>query len=134
MYAFVDADFLHYYNLLVDMTNNRVVDATTHLKVQGILSQAKSLSPTFFCHNIPTHLYLLLPTVFQLYLSSHTIKHDVTHHLNTDSSPVHTQPHRLAPEKLATGRQEFEHMLEQGIIHPSSMQWSSPLFMVTKNL
>ena len=39
---------------------------------------------------------------------------------------------RLSPDKLAVAKQEFEHLLEQGIIRASSSQWSSPLHMVPK--
>ena len=39
---------------------------------------------------------------------------------------------RLAPERLKIARKEFEHMLDLGIIRPSSSDWSSPLHMVPK--
>ena len=47
-------------------------------------------------------------------------------------APVCARARRFPPEKLAVARQEFEHMLEQGIIRASSSQWSSPLHMVPK--
>ena len=43
----LDADFLRNYTLLVDMRHNRLLDSLTQLKVQGIVSQEPSLSPTF---------------------------------------------------------------------------------------
>ena len=46
--------------------------------------------------------------------------------------PVTARTRRLAPERLKIARQEFEHMLELGIIRPSSSSWSSPLHMVPK--
>jgi len=33
-------------------------------------------------------------------------------------------------KRLKAARQEFEHMLQQGIICPSSSNWASPLHMV----
>ena len=44
---------------------------------------------------------------------------------------MHT-PERLPPERLKIAREEFEHMLELGIIQPLSSSWSSPLHMVVK--
>ena len=131
----VGADFLCHYNLLVDMKQSRLVDSVTQLRVQGILSHTSSPSPSLFplqSTNIYTSLLFKYPTVFQPHLGTHTAEHDVTHHIQTNGPPVTARPRRLAPEKLAIARQEFEHMLEEGIIRPSSSPWSSPLHMVPK--
>uniref|UniRef100_A0A1X7VWW4 Reverse transcriptase domain-containing protein n=1 Tax=Amphimedon queenslandica TaxID=400682 RepID=A0A1X7VWW4_AMPQE len=58
--------------------------------------------------------------------------HDVTHRIITSGQPVHAKPRRLLPERLRIARQEFEQMMQLGIIHPSSSNWSSPLHMVPK--
>ena len=42
------------------------------------------------------------------------------------------RPRRLPPERLKIARQEFEHMMELGIVRPSSSNWSTPLHMVPK--
>ncbi len=60
------------------------------------------------------------------------VKHDVTHHITTSGPPVSCRARRLSPEKLTIARKEFEHMLDLGIIRPSSSNWSSPLHMVPK--
>lgn len=46
--------------------------------------------------------------------------------------PVNAWTRWLAPECLHTSRQEFDHMLELGIIRPTSSNWSSPLNKVPK--
>lgn len=46
--------------------------------------------------------------------------------------PVSARFHRLLPEHLKAAKQEFEHMLQQGIIRPSSSNWVTPLHMVPK--
>ena len=60
------------------------------------------------------------------------VAHDVTHRITTTGQPVHAKPRRLPPERLRIARQEFEHMMQLGIIRPSSSNWSSPLHMVPK--
>ena len=130
----IGADFLRHYSLLVDITNSQLVDSITQLRVQGILSQVESPRPSFFLsqHTTFTALIADYPTVFQPHLSCHSIEHNIVHHIHTDGPPVNAQPRRLAPEKLKAARQELEHMLEQGVIRPSSSQWASPLHMVPK--
>ena len=39
----------------------------------------------------------------------------------------------LAPECLRIAREEFDHMMELGIVRPSSSSWASPLHMVLKH-
>ena len=50
----------------------------------------------------------------------------------TKGPPVSTRPRRLAPERLQIACQKFSHMMELGIIRPSSSCWASPLHMVQK--
>lgn len=56
----------------------------------------------------------------------------VTHHILTTRAPVHCRPRRLPPENLQVVRMEFEHLLQLGIIRPSSSSWSSAIHMVPK--
>ena len=60
------------------------------------------------------------------------MQHEVVHHITTTGLPVHARPRRLPPERLQAVKQEFEHMLDLGIIRPSSSPWASPLHMVPK--
>ena len=53
------------------------------------------------------------------------------HHIHTDGPPVNAQPQRLAPEKRKATQQELKHMLEQGVIRPSSSLRASPLHVGT---
>ena len=55
-----------------------------------------------------------------------TVKHNITHHIDTT---VSARPRILAADRLKEAKQEFEHMMQLGIIRPS---WSSPLHMVPK--
>ena len=71
------------------------------------------------------------PDVTKPHYRNYSIKH-ITHHIATTGPPVSAHPQHLPPEKLKIARQEFEHMLQEGIIQPSSSSWSSPLHMVPK--
>ena len=61
---------------------------------------------------------------------------DVTRYRLVDATttgpPVLGRARRLAPERLEIARNEFNHMLELGIIRPLSSNWASPLHIVPK--
>ena len=130
------ADFLHHFELLVDLTHGKLVDTNTHLSVNGILSHDTPTTITIPSH-IHTHDHASLLSEFPELTRVHNyrdtpVKHEVTHHITTSGPPVSCRARRLAPEKLQIARKEFEHMLELGIVRPSSSNWSSPLHMVPK--
>ncbi len=72
------------------------------------------------------------PALTQACVADRPIKHDIVHHIETTGPPVSARSRRLAPECLCIAREEFDHMLELGIIRPSSRSWSSALHMVPK--
>ena len=120
------ADFLRHFGLLVDMRKHQLMDAVTHLRVQGILTidHWPSLSMLPKDLNNP-YLSLLceFPALTQVCSPDHPVKHDITHHIETTGAPVSAWPRRLAPERLQVAKQEFEHMLQLGIIRSSSSAW-----------
>ena len=46
-HAIIGADFLRHFNLLVDLRNRSLVDAVTHLHINGITSPLPALSPVY---------------------------------------------------------------------------------------
>jgi hypothetical protein len=131
----IGSDFLRHFALLVDMRQHQLTDTSTHLRIQGIVTQDPSPSPVFTPRNTGDPYLTLLsqfPTLTQVCSPDSPIKHDVTHHIITSGPPVSARPRRLAPERLKIAMKEFDHMLQLGIIRPSSNAWSSPLHMVPK--
>ena len=129
------ADFLEHYGLVVDVGNKPLADTRTNLSVQGIISLSLLLSPLLLPQqpdNDFAAVMLKFPTITQLCSKDRPIKHDITCCIEMAGAPVSARPQILAPEQLKSARQEFERMLELGIILPSSTNWSSPLHMVTK--
>ena len=111
------------------------MDSLTQLKVQGIVTQESSPSPTLPTAQSTNKFTAILsnfPDVTKLHYGNHPIKHDIIYHIATTGPPVSAHPQPLPPEKLKIAHQEFEHMLQEGIIQPSSSSWSSPLHMVPK--
>ena len=129
------ADFLKHFGLMVDMSHRKLVDTHTHLHIQSIHSAHSSLSATLYPKDT-TNPYLTLlsdfPSLTQVAVSDAPVKHNISHHIETTGPPTSARPRRLAPDRLRVAKREFEHMLQLGIIRPSSSAWASPLHMVPK--
>lgn len=65
-------------------------------------------------------------------LDTAKVSHSVTHHIETNGSPVHFRPRRLGPKKLQALKDEIKILLDQGIIKPSNSAWASPITLVEK--
>lgn len=131
----IGADFLAYFSLVVDVKNRRLIDMHTSLSITGIQSSTLSSHLTISVADAASQYHTLLhqfPNLTQPNRVNTTVKHNVTHHVITKGPAVFARPRRLAPDKLQTAKNEFEHMLELGIIRPSKSSWSSPLHMVPK--
>ena len=114
------------------MRQCQLSDATTHMYVQGTISSGTSPSPCVQTDNPYLKLLSEFPGLTQMCSPDTPVKHDVTHHIDTKGPPVSAKPRRLAPVRFRAVKQEFEHMLQLGIIRPSSSTWSSPLHLVQK--
>ena len=130
------ADFLRHFSLAVDLRCGKLLDTTTQLQVNGTMTPSLPPSPGIM-HSTTTdtpytRLLAEFPSVTQTSFRDRPVKHKVTHHIKTTGPPVCGRMRRLAPERLRIARQEFDHMLDLGIIKPSSSNWSSPLHMVPK--
>ena len=135
------ADFLKHFNLLVDLKRKQLIDATTHLQVKGTTTPRRQplLHPIWniSSNSNNTCMYRSIRTSFPSLIRFPTfndtpITHNVTHRITTVGQPVHSKPRRLPPERLKIAKQEFDHMIQLGIVRPSSSNWASPLHIVPK--
>ena len=124
-------DFLSHFNIVVDMAMHSLIDINTEITAKGITSL---YMPTGICSTIPAANGLQeLIKNFQLLLLLLSIQMKFVTLLNTTTEPpTYASPRRLHPEKYKIAKDEFQHMLQLGIIHPSSNSYSSLLHMVQK--
>lgn len=130
------ADFLRHFQLLVDMEHCKLIDTVTHLQVLGVSCSQSALHPVWQVSSndsIFTSLFSEFPSITRLPSIDQPVKHTITHFIKTNGPPARARARRLAPDRYKIARQEFDHMLQLGIIRPSSSDWSSPLHMVPKS-
>lgn len=126
------ADFLAHYGLLVDLKRKTLHDATTRFKTAGSLANIEVGKITTFDASSPVSKLLREYHVITNPVSCKETKHKVMHHIVTAGPPVAEPARRLSGQKLKTARQQFQHMLETGIIQPSNSPWANPLHLVPK--
>lgn len=127
------ADFLNNFNLLVDLRNRRLLDPLTQLKAKAYTAEGTSTHiSTIRSDDSYTALLKSFSSLTQPYSATRPVKHHVTHHIETTGPPVYSKARRLAPDRFRMAKEEFETLMQQGIIRPSSSNWSSALHIVDK--
>lgn len=128
------ADFMKYFNLLIDLYNSRLVDGITNLTVRGNVEEITEgdVISTMDKNHRYYELLKQYPELTKPNLLPVNLKHDVKHHIETKGEPVYSRARPLDPKRMEVVKAEFEYMLDNGIIRPSSSEWASPLHVVTK--
>lgn len=140
--AIIGADFLVHHALLLDLKNKQLVDTVTQLTSKGQLADTNIFNvSTINEASFNNDAYASLLNSFIDITLPHTINHSsnqrnnaVCHHIETTGRPVFDRPRRLSGDKLTAAKEDFDLLLRNGVIRPSSSQWASPIHMVQKKL
>lgn len=131
----IGADFLAHYNLLPDVANARLLDNITGLSAGGFRRDAAVFDAKLIQVNGKGYAELLqqFPGITRPPGAPQKVRHDTLHYINTTAGPpVSCRPRHLAPDRYTVAKAEFGAMQKEGIIHPSSGPWASPLHLVPK--
>lgn len=127
------ADFLTHFNLIVDVKNHKLYDSSKLKFAKTVDAPGSStMISTIKADNPYASLLKSFPELTQPYSAAVPVKHNVTHHIETTGRPTYAKSRRLAPDRFRLAKAEFELLLQQGIIRPSSSNWSSALHIVPK--
>ncbi|GBM64907.1 Retrovirus-related Pol polyprotein from transposon opus [Araneus ventricosus] len=133
----IGVDFLKHFNLLVDVKSGCLIDGITKLTTQGKYTNTDSLTSGISILLGDSEFYGILSQFPELTNPSQPTRNNkptkVHHFIKTTGQPVFSRPRRLSLELLKIARQEFEFLMSQGIVRPSSSPWASPLHMVKKS-
>ncbi|CAH8500953.1 unnamed protein product [Schistosoma haematobium] len=131
----IGIDFLQFHKILVDVRNRKLVLAEKSKEIRGIISNETSIHLLVKPHHEDDKYVNLLnqfPDLLRPSFKHDKPTHTVVHHIKTEGPPVFARPRRLDPSRLAIAKNEFNKMIELGIIRPSDSPWASPLHMVPK--
>ena len=133
--AIIGVDFLANFNLLVDCRHHRLIDTLTSLSAPAAPVHSANVSSVKIAigdskfHNILRDF----PNITRPAGVPTAWPHSIVHHIKTSSGPpVSCRPRRLAPDKLAIAKAEFDAMIKNGTARPSDSPWSSPLHLAPK--
>ena len=128
------ADFLRAHSLSVDMKHQHLVNAqlSTSIPMENAPGIPQQLNAFGLEQNAFAQLLAQFPQITTPHFCEKVAKHQTVHHIVTKGPPIHARPRRLSPSKLTIARNEFNNMLNMGIIRRSASPWASPLHMVQK--
>jgi hypothetical protein len=122
----IGVDFLSHFGLLTDCRNNRLLDG---VKLSASAQAASRLFPSVKTISDGTPVDSLLaefPDLTRPAGVQRDVRHNTLHHIRTIPDPLVTcRPLKLATERLAITKAEFEAMLWDGTDRRSESSWSS---------
>ena len=130
----IGADFLANFSLLVDCRNNRLLDGVTSLSTAAQTASTRFPSvKTIGSSTSADDLFAEFPELTRPSGVPREVRHNTVHHIKTTTGPpVSCRPRRLAPDRLAIAKGEFDAMLKEGTVRRSDGPWSSALHLVPK--
>lgn len=131
------ADFLTHFGLLIDLSKRRILDSSTNLCASAVYKKVScdtvySIAPDAANNNMYFKLLNSFPTLVGTQHAKSSITNLVQHEIITRGQPVFALPRRLAPDKYAAAKKEFEMLCERGICERATSPWASPIHMVKK--
>ncbi|XP_018652683.1 hypothetical protein Smp_190590 [Schistosoma mansoni] len=126
----IGIDLLH-----TNTRNQRLVEGNAKLSVSVTSFSECKLFPITIRHTTDPFCHPLLDRYSGIYQPQPTlpcVTSNVTQHITTTGPSVFSKARRLASEKLRLAKNEFDHMIELGIIRLSNSPWASPLRIVPK--
>lgn len=125
----IGADFLSFYNLLVDCRNGKLLDSLTKISICAVAgsSDIPSVKAIVGASGYQD-LLREFPSITRPPGAPREVCHSTVHFINTTPGPpVFCRPRRLAPDRLIAAKAEFEAMLQDGTVRYSRGPWASAL-------
>lgn len=128
------ADFLHHYELAVDLSARTLLLPSGDVLVAGSSPTPQGLAIQGLQVGLQLQqLWEEFPEVTRPPSANAPVRHSVTHHIETCGPPKVSRARRLAPDRLSAAKAEVQELLKDGTLRPSKSSWSSPIHLVPKS-
>jgi len=130
----IGVDLLSHYGPLVNCRNSRLLGGVTSLSTPGLIAPPAVPSVKVIAGGTPPdELLEEFPGLTKPTGSHREVRPNTTHHIRTTPGPpVACRPRRLAPDRLAVAKAEFDTMLKDGTARRAEGPWLSALHLVPK--
>jgi len=119
----IGADFLEHYGLSVDLQGKALIHQSGARTLAAPTLVSAPLIYTVFPRSC-TYKNILreFPALSKPINRATQPRHEVRHHIVTHGPPAHSRCRPLAPDRCRSAKAEFDHMMQLGIIRPTSCQ------------
>lgn len=128
----IGADFLHNFDLMVDIKNAQLVDNITKLSAVGEIHQTSVPLISVINDSKYSDLLNKFKEILQIPDNQPFKNTSTLHFMATNGPPIFERARRLSPNRLKVAKQEFGYLIKKGICRPSKSPWASPLHMAKK--
>ena len=134
--SILGADFLAEFYLAPNHRDGSILDLNSLEALPASIAHGVESEPVNFINHVDNAYYRLLDQYPSITTPSFTSlkkpKHGVKHYIPTSGRPVQSRARRLAPDKLAIAKAEFDKLVKLGVCRRAKSEWASPLMVAPK--
>ena len=134
--SILGADFLSEFYLAPNHRDGSILDLNSFETLPASIARGVASEPINFVNHVDNAYYRLLDEYPSITTPSFTSlkkpKHGVKHYIPTSGRPVQSRARRLAPDKLAIAKAEFDKLVKLGVCRRAKSEWASPLMVAPK--
>ncbi|XP_044599097.1 uncharacterized protein LOC123275176 [Cotesia glomerata] len=133
--AIIGADLLTHHNLLIDLTNQRIIDPHTSLSTRGKTLAAETYNVSTIDSRLPSIYANLLQKYIEITKSiskPNLTNISYAHRIITRGPPTTARARKLGGEKAEATKAQIADMLDKGTIRSSNSPYASSIHLAKK--